>query len=627
MCGLAGVFCYQGGTPAPPVLERMTRILEHRGPDDAGYWNEKNLALGHRRLAILDPTQAGRQPMISADGRFVTVYNGEIYNFREIRQQLIEKGHSFRSNTDTEVVVNAWSHWGTDALTLFNGMFAFVIWDRLRDKLVLARDRHGIKPLYYWDNGSHLVFASEIKSILQHPAYQPEVNPEALNEYFTFQNVFSDQTLFQHIHIVPSSHYLEFQKGAGKIRTCRYWDYHFEEVPLFQDEREYVEELDRLFRQAVVRQLYSDVEIGSYLSGGMDSGAITSIAAQNFAGLKTFTAGFDLSSASGLELGYDERDKAGILARHNKTDHHELVLKAGDMEKVMPELIWHLEDLRVGQCYPNYYVHRLASRFVGVVLGGTGGDELFAGYPWRYYRTLVNDGFDHYVDKYYHYWSRLMADHEKRHFFRPAVYAGMGNHSSKEVFRQVLNNPNGRGLPERPEDYINNSLYFESKTFLQGLLMVEDKLSMANSLELRVPFLDNDLVDFAMKVPVEYKLKKLNEVVRLNENEPGPKTRRYFYRTNDGKLLLRKVLNKYVPEQYADGVKQGFAAPDASWFKGESIEYVRSLLYNKKARIYDYLRPEATMSKIEAHLSGRQNNRLFIWSLLSFEWWLKTFIP
>ncbi|HKL38769.1 MAG TPA: asparagine synthase C-terminal domain-containing protein, partial [Bacteroidales bacterium] len=238
---------------------------------------------------------------------------------------------------------------------------------------------------------------------------------------------------------------------------------------------------------------------------------------------------------------------------------------------------------------------------------------------------LVNDDFYHYTDKYYQYWSRLLADEEKPAFFQPRIRNGVSKQFSKEVFRQVLNNPNGPSHPSKPEEYINNSLFFEIKTFLHGLLLVEDKMSMANSLELRVPFLDNDLVDFAMKVPVRYKLKNINKVIRINENDPGPKTRKYFHQTNDGKILLRKVLNKYVPYQYAHGIKQGFSAPDASWFKGESIEYVKSLLYNSNARIYEYIQPEMAMGRLEKHLSGKRNDRLFIWSLLSFEWWLKTF--
>jgi len=627
MCGIAGMFNYRGGQVDAGLLQRMTRSLAHRGPDNEGIWHESMIGLGHRRLAILDPTPAGNQPMTSDDDRYLLVYNGEIYNYRQLKNILQKKGYSFYSGTDAEVVVNAWSCWGTQALNRFNGMFAFAVWDKQKKRLWLARDRYGIKPLYYWDSGKELVFASEIKAILQHPTYRRRVDFEALNEYFTFQNVFTDRTLFGDIRMMPPGTVAEYHPREGAVSWHRYWDFSFEEHDIYASEDEYIEELNRLFHQAVHRQLDSDVEIGAYLSGGMDSGAITSVAAGKFPNLKTFTAGFDLSSASGLEMGFDERAKAEYLSNQYKTEQYEVVLKSGDMERIMPKLIWHLEDLRVGQCYPNFYVHRLASRFVKVVLGGTGGDELFAGYPWRYYRTTVNDDFNHYVDKYYSYWSRLMGDEEKPAFFRSHVLEGMNGHSSRDVFKGVLSNRQGYPGFATPEEYINNSLYFEIKTFLHGLLMVEDKLSMANGLELRVPFLDNDLVDFAMKVPVRYKLKNLKEVIRINENDPGPKTRKYFNQTNDGKILLRKVLNRYMPGSYTNGIKQGFSAPDASWFKGESIDYVQGLLFNKDARVYDYLQPETAMGKIEEHLSGRKNNRLFIWSMLSFEWWLKTFMP
>ncbi len=323
-------------------------------------------------------------------------------------------------------------------------------------------------------------------------------------------------------------------------------------------------------------------------------------------------------------MNFDEREKAEFLSNVYKTEHYEVVLKAGDMERVMPALIWHLEDPRVGQCYPNYYISRLAGKFVKVVLSGAGGDELFAGYPWRYYRAVVNDSPEHYAEKYYRYWQRLIPDSLKPKFYQPAVYPQIWEYQCKDIFRSVL-----LAKPieiQSASDYVNRSLYFEAKTFLHGLLLVEDKLSMAHSLETRLPFLDNDLVDFATKIPVRYKLRDLGEVVRLNENEPGFKTQRFFEQTNDGKIILRKVLEQYVPRDYATSIKQGFSAPDASWFKGESIDYVKGLLFDHKARIYDYIQPATAQALMEEHFSGRQNRRLLIWSFLCFEWWLKTFM-
>jgi asparagine synthase (glutamine-hydrolysing) len=365
------------------------------------------------------------------------------------------------------------------------------------------------------------------------------------------------------------------------------------------------------------------VEVGSYLSGGMDSGSITAIAATQLPLIKTFTCGFDLHSASGLELGNDEREKAELMSYLFKTEHYEMVLKAGDMERVLLKMAWHLEEPRVGQSYPNYYVAQLASKFVKVVLSGAGGDELFGGYPWRYYRAVVNDDFEQYIDKYYIYWHRLIPNKAVREVFNP-VWEEVKYVWTRDLFRDVFHGHADQLT--RPQDYVNHSLYFEAKTFLHGLLVVEDKLSMAHSLETRVPFLDNDLVDFAMQIPVKLKLKNLGEVVRLNENEPGPKTLKYFQRVKDGKLILRKVMDRYVPPEITHAEKKGFSAPDGSWFRGESINYVREVLYDGKARIYDLMDRSAVKKLLDEHLEGRQNRRLFIWSLLSVEWWLRKFM-
>jgi len=624
MCGITGIFNVDGSPVSINVLKRMTDAVRHRGPDGEGFWTSSFVGLGHRRLAILDLSPAGHQPMQSPDGRLVLVFNGEIYNFQELRVELESLGHAFRSRTDTEVLLAAYRQWGDACVHRLNGMFAFAVWDVHENRLFLARDRYGIKPLYYRFAGRVLLFASEVKSILRHPDVRVGVDLAALHEYFTFQNTFSDRTLFADVRLLPPAHTLSVTLGdPASLRLARYWDYDFREDESL-DERTCVEEIHRLFGAAVNRQLVSDVEVGSYLSGGVDSGAVTGVAAGNFRNLKTFTGGFDLSSASGLELGFDERRKAEFLSNRYKTEHYEVVLKAGDMERVMPELIWHLEDLRVGQSYPNYYVSRLASRFVKVVLSGAGGDELFAGYPWRYYRAVVNDDAAHYVDKYYRYWQRLVPDHVRPSFFTPAVADAVDPDHARAAFHAVIN---GKALDVRgPADYVNRSLYFEIKTFLHGLLVVEDKLSMAHGIETRLPFLDNDLVDFAQRVPVRYKLRNLTEVVRLNENESGPKTERYFNATGDGKLILRQALAGYIPGDYTDATKQGFSAPDASWFKGESIDYLRTLLFDKRALIYDYIQPETAQRLMGEHFSGQHNHRLLIWSLLCFEWWCRTFL-
>jgi asparagine synthase (glutamine-hydrolysing) len=277
----------------------------------------------------------------------------------------------------------------------------------------------------------------------------------------------------------------------------------------------------------------------------------------------------------------------------------------------------------VGQCYPNFYGARLASKFVKVVLSGSGGDELFAGYPWRYYRAVVNDDFDDYVEKYYGFWHRLVPNTVLQALFRPEVWGEIGDLRTLEIFRDQF--PDA-AVPETPEDYVNHSLYLEAKTFLPGLFVVEDKLSMAHSLESRVPFLDNDLVDFAQRVPVRLKLRDLDHVVKLDENMPSPKTERYFERTRDGKLLLRRVMQRYVPESVTNQVKQGFSGPDASWFRGESVDYVRNVVHDDDSAMYDFLEPATVRALVDEHWNGRENRRLLLWSLLTFEHWCQTFL-
>ncbi len=624
MCGIVGV-CNLDGEPIPQVLlKEMTDVMAHRGPDGEGHYLDDSVALGHRRLAIIDLSPAGHQPMTNEDGNTVLVYNGELYNYQKLRAQLIALGHCFHSHTDSEVVVHAYEEWGPGCLEYFNGMFAFAVWDRTQRRLFLARDRYGIKPLYWYAQNGLFLFASEVKAILVHPRVSRQVCYPALNEYFTFQNIFSNLTLFEGIRLLPpgSSLTLDVREGTGPI-LHKYWDYPFDAGKLNLSPRESADELFRLFIQAVTRQLVSDVPVGAYLSGGMDSGAITATAVRHLPRLTTFTGGFDLTSASGLELAFDERPVAEMMANLFKTEHYEVVMHAGDMEWVLPGLIWHMEDLRVGQSYPNYYVARLASKFVKVTLAGTGGDELFGGYPWRYYRCLDNANRDDYFKRYYDFWQRLVLDNEKQHLYNSETRRGIGDHSTFEVFRRVYDEWT---LPLRENgDYVDASLYFELKTFLHGLLVVEDKLSMAHSLETRVPFLDNDLVEFAVRLPARHKIRDLQCTAPMDENLPG-KRKLYDLQTANGKVVLREAMSRIVPREVIQRHKQGFSAPDASWFRGESIDYINRLLRNPKALVYEFLNPAFVGEVLDQHCSGKVNRRLLIWSLLSFEWWCRCFL-
>jgi asparagine synthase (glutamine-hydrolysing) len=590
MCGIAGILDLRGRPVADPEIKAMTDSIRHRGPDDEGHYVGDGVALGNRRLAIIDVSRAGHQPMATEDGSLLIVYNGELYNFPELMPLLEARGHRFHSRTDTEVVLHAYEEWGPDCLDRFNGMFAFAIWDTRRRRLFLARDRFGIKPLYYAVHDGRFVFASEIKAILQ-TGLPRRVSPEALVEYFTFQNVFSDRTLFDGVRLLPPGHSMTASEDG--VESKRFWD--LEPDPdEGVNEAEWAERIRGVFEESVTRQLISDVPVGSYLSGGMDSGSIVAVASKHVPRLMTFTGGFDLSSVEGLELVFDERTDAEAVASQFKTQHYEMVLHAGDLAWVLPELVWHLEDLRVGMSYQNYYIAGLAAKFVKVSLAGAGGDELFAGYPWRY--ELVEAGENDFDRVYYDYWARLVPDTEKPDFFTSEVWGEGTSHAAYEVFRDVLK-------PVERLDPLTKALYFEAKTFLHGLLLVEDKVSMAHSLEARVPFLDNELVDLALRIPS-----------RLKHANGG------------GKRLLRQAMSGLLPDEIINKRKQGFSPPDQSWYRGPTMDYIREILLDPRSLNRGYFQPNYVRRTLDEHLAGRVNHRLPIWSLLSFEWWNRLYM-
>ncbi len=633
MCGVVGIIGENIETPS--ILAKMRESIWHRGPDggdsafcirshkpEEPWYNGKwDIGLGHQRLAIIDLTVKAAQPMRSADQKTIIVYNGEVYNFKELRTELEHIGRKFESQSDTEVVLQSYARWGVDCANRFNGMFALAIWDSPNQKMVLARDRYGIKPLYYHLDDRRLIFGSEVKAILA-AGFPVSVNLNALSEYFTFQNLFTDQTLFDGIKLLPPGTILEIDcRGETLVPTfTKYWQYSRKETYLAESDA--ANQLNDLFVQAVGRQLVSDVPIGSYLSGGMDTGSISAVAQTLLPRINTFTCGFDLHSVSGLELVYDEREYAEYLANLIKSEHYEVVLHAGDMEAVMSDLVWHIEDLRVGQCYPDWYASKLASKFVKVVLSGTGGDELFGGYPWRYFPGGDQADGESYVKAYYNYWQRLIPDQDREWFFNYDVFSKVREYSSFETFKTAFGEP-----PEAlgtKEDRMKAALVFELKTFLHGLFLVTDKVSMAHSLETRVPFMDNDLVDFALSLPVKYNLKTLNGKGGVDENDLH-KPRQYFKRTNEGKHILRLAMRGILPQEVLEREKQGFSAPDGTWFRGESVDYVRGLLLKPKAKIYEYLNRPYVRKKLDEHCSGMKNNRLLIWSLLCFEHWLWRF--
>jgi asparagine synthase (glutamine-hydrolysing) len=623
MCGICGIFNLDGEPIPHRYIKSMTDALSHRGPDDEGHYIDVNIGLGHRRLAILDLTPLGHQPMVNNDGTVVLVYNGEIYNHLELKDELKALGYRFRSRTDTEVLLYGYEAWGIDVVQKLNGMFAFGLWDGRMRTLYLVRDRYGIKPLYWTKIGKTLIFASEIKSILTHPAVSPQLNVDALNEYFTFQNLFRYHTLFKDINLLQAASIRWISEKEPELKKHTWWDFDFTRRDEKMAEKVAAEETLRLFRQAVTRQLMSDVPVGSYLSGGMDSGSIVAVAASQIPRLSTFTCGFDLSSVTGTEANFDERRDAELISCHFKTEHYQQVVNASDISWALGNVVWHLEDLRLGMSYPNFYVARLASKFVKVCLSGAGGDELYAGYPWRYYRIFDAVGKDEYLKQYYGFWQRLISDKGKSSLFTEDLWRQVKDRDTFRTFSRVFTF-NRRLHYDSPEEHIANSLYFEIKTFLAGLLIVGDKLSMAHGLEERVPFLDNDLVDFAQSIPIKFKLANLETIKKLNENETK-KLRRYK-EFDEGKNVLRNAMNNLLSMEVLKRRKQGFSAPDESWYRGEALEYVKKMLLNKRAIYKHFLNARFVENIVDEHASGKKNYRLLLWSLLCFEWWCKIFL-
>jgi asparagine synthase (glutamine-hydrolysing) len=623
MCGITGLVNLQGYDISPSLLKTMTHAIKHRGPDGEGNWINKNIGLGHRRLSILDLSDNAKQPMASSDGNFILSYNGEIYNFQELRAELQGFGYRFSSSSDTEVLLYAFHKWGVSSFLKLNGMFALSIYDLSANKLFLARDRYGIKPLYYSHEDNLFRFASEQKAILASQSYNPQLDLDGIYEYFTFQNIISNKTFFQGIHMLPSGSYGELNLNSKKpiLNINSYWDYQFKEPTHPIDTNECELELKRLFEQAVKRQMVSDVEIGSYLSGGIDSGSIAAIASREFSSFKTFTCGFDLSNVSNLEKKFDETKRAKLASSFLGTNHFETQIYPSDIEKCLSQLVYHLEEPRVGQSYPNFYAAALSSSHLKVVMSGAGGDELFAGYPWRYYPVLDLANKKDFLDSHFLSWNRLLEPMQLKKLFAPL---NIDLDRPRRVYNEYFAHLEDRRLT--PEIIANECLTFEAKTFLQGLFVVEDKISMAHGLETRVPFMDNDLVNFAMKCPIHLKLGEFTTFkTKLRENISN--TNSVHAKHVDGKMILRKMLGEYVPQEIQNARKQGFSSPDATWFRDKSSDFVLNHIHDNKKLLHSIMDTRMIDEIISNHMTGKNNSRLLIWSFLYMGEFLKQFSP
>ena len=586
MCGIAGICSLAQRLDSPDGrLAEMLGSIVHRGPDAGGVAVDGTVALGARRLAIIDLT-GGDQPIYNEDESVCLVYNGEIYNSPSLRDRLVGAGHRFRTRTDSETIVHLYEEHGPQLVEELNGMFAFALWDEPRQRLFVARDRLGVKPLYYVWDGTTLAFASEVRALVAGGFVQPKLDLDAFVELLTFQNIISFQSLFRGVELLPPATTLMLD--ASGLMLDRYWD----PEPRLEsglDVETLRERIRVTFDGAVERHLLSDVELASYLSSGLDSSAVTASAARTLPRLTTFTTGFDVTGAVGMEAGFDEREDAAALAHTLGTHHHELLLDSHDLEMVLPRVVLHLEEPRMNFSYPNYLTAGFASRWVKVVLSSVGGDELFAGYPWRYKLADAPD----FLERYYGAWSRLLTRDELS-----AGLAGNGDGVDLDRPRHLYDGvmATTEGLPP-----LERMLYYELKTYLHGLLLVEDKLSMAHSLESRVPFLDNELVELALTIPASLKL-------------------------NGGvsKGLFREAMRGRLPDPVLARGKTGFVPPQGTWFK--QTPYLESVLLSERARSRGLYQPGFIERLIGEHRAGARDRRLVLWTLLCLEWWHRIFI-
>lgn len=594
MCGVAGFFSTKH--LAGERIDRMTRSLYHRGPDASGVWRsaDQSMALGHRRLSILDLSEKGTQPIYSADRKQIFVYNGEIYNFREIRKELEMLGHHFESETDSEVVFKALMQWGERATEKFNGMWALLLVDTEKRTVFASRDYAGIKPLYYYWDGQTLLLGSEIKSILASELVKTDVDLEGLNEYFSFQNIISNRTLFKNIKMLSPGTNLHFDIDRNALREAQYWDFDFT-PKMSMTESEAIESFRHEFKNAVARHLISDVPVGATISGGMDSSSIVYEATKIVPNLQTFTGWFDTSTSVEGDRSFSERDDARLVAETYKTKHHERLISWQDQMMNLPQIVWHLEDPKVAMCYTFYAISHLVSQDVTVNLSGTGGDEIFAGYPWRY--SLIADTksqseFDHI---FFDYWSRLVKESDKVAFFTATARDGM---DPKTPWNELT------AITRRAADFspVSRAMYFEAKTFLHGMLMVEDKMGMAFSIETRFPFLDKNLIHLAQSIPDRLK-----------------------YRDGIGKWIFRRAFEDALPSAITQKRKQGFTPPDLTYYRRELRQWLQSMLLGRNTRCHKWIESAAIESILKRHDNG-EDMRLQIWSLLFFEQWCRSFL-
>jgi asparagine synthase (glutamine-hydrolysing) len=617
MCGIAGYVVSEGSAEAHrTTLERMCGLMEHRGPDGSGLEFRGQAGLGHRRLSIID-LSGGSQPMSTADGSLTVVFNGEIYNFPELRKELEAKGYPFRTHSDTEVFLHGYRAWGDDLLTRLNGMFAFALWDAPRKRLLAARDRLGKKPFYFHATPQRFLFASEMKSLLAEPTVPRRIDPAAVDAYFSFGYIPAPATIFRDIAKLRPGHCLVWE--AGRVAVRQYWDLAYRADSDCKTEDDFVDKLEELLTAAVKRRLLSDVPLGAFLSGGLDSSVVVGLMAK-VAGepIRTFTAGF-------AEAEFSETSDARLVAETFGTRHHEQIL-APDALAVLPKLVWHFDEpFADSSAVPTFYVSQAARRDVTVILSGDGGDELFAGY-----RSYLNR------DRYARY--KAIPAPLRKTLLGAAAKALPWNAPGRNLLRhlsameahergdkpelfppikEALFNPDWtrrleasdpaaflRYWGNAPAGGLSRLQYLDTKVYLpEDILTKVDRMSMACSLETRAPLLDYTVAEFAATIPPEMHM-----------------------RDGRGKYVLRKLAGRFLPAAVLQKKKQGFAIPREKWFQGDLKDFAWSTLTSEAFKSRGYFRQDRIEAILSGHADGKKDYGMWIWSLINFELWHRTFV-
>lgn len=624
MCGIAG-FQSKKVKNGQDVIARMKNVIRHRGPDDAGTFTSDDVTFGHVRLSIIDVAH-GKQPMTTHDGRYTVVYNGEIYNYLELRQELFQKGYPLKTYSDTEVLLYMYEEHGKKMLNYLNGMFAFAIYDSVKKEVFLVRDHFGIKPLYYWNRNNQFVFASEVKALLQFPGIKAEADRDSIYEYLTFQFVLGDKTMFKNIFKIEPAQYLIVKDGVVKEKKF-YWAVSYN-IDAKKNEEEFADELLVLLDNSASIQIRSDVPIGAHLSGGIDSSTVATLASKNYYGsFKTFTGGFKDSPD------YDETHYAKIVSTSIGSKHFTIFPTYKDFAEHFEKLVYHMDEPAAGPgVFPQYMVSKLAARNVKVVLGGQGGDEIFGGYS-RYAIAYLEQCLKGAIfetqeeDQHVVTLSSIIENLPQLKKYLPLIRnqfaKGLFEDMDRRYFRMIDRSPNLHILfaPEflrkkndeeifqkfssifnkaDTKSYFNKMTHFDIKTLLPALLHVEDRVSMAVSLESRVPILDRRIVELASRMPPTMKF-------------AGGKTKFMFLKAVEN-ILPKEILTRKD--------KMGFPTPTNEWMAGPLKDYVLGILTSRKARQRGLLK----VDQIERQIRQEGKFSRDLWGALNLEVWFKTFI-